>query len=104
MGLAHIYNRAFQATRLSHFANAARMWAEHALATQRKPGTGIAGFASHSFTPRPTDIILQDDTGFLTGAAGVGLALLSLLTSAAPRWDGVLLTEIPLVDLALLRR
>jgi hypothetical protein len=45
MGLAHIYNRAFQATGRTPFADAARKWAERAL-LQRQPGAGIGGFQS----------------------------------------------------------
>jgi hypothetical protein len=38
----------------------------------------------------------KDDPGFLTGSAGIGLALLAATTAVAPDWDRVLLTAIPI--------
>jgi hypothetical protein len=35
------------------------------------------------------------DAGFLTGAAGIGLALLASVTSVEPEWDRLLLVAIP---------
>jgi hypothetical protein len=37
----------------------------------------------------------SDETGFLTGAAGIGLALLAALTPVEPEWDRVLLLSFP---------
>jgi hypothetical protein len=36
----------------------------------------------------------EEDPSFLTGAAGIGLALLAMVAPTPPRWDGVLLTAI----------
>jgi lantibiotic modifying enzyme len=70
-GLAHIYNRAFQATARTEFANAARDWAT-----------------------RTVEQALAKDCSRLTGASGIGLGLLSMVASSAPIWDGVLLTDL----------
>jgi hypothetical protein len=48
------------------------------------PATAAAG----------SDLGWQDDPGFLTGAAGVGLALLAATTPVEPAWDRLLLTAI----------
>jgi lantibiotic modifying enzyme len=87
-GLAHIYNRAFQSTRAAEYEAAARRWADHALA-QRQPGVGLAGYKSWG-AEGPLD-----DASFLSGIAGIGLALLALVTPVAPTWDALLLTSIP---------
>jgi lantibiotic modifying enzyme len=88
MGLAHLYNRAFQATREPRFAGTARRWAEFALAKQRAPGKGIAGFFDSTEDA-------GGDPGLLVGAAGAGAVLLALVSASRPRWDGALLLDIP---------
>jgi class I lanthipeptide synthase len=92
-GLAHMYNRAFQATGISAFAEAARRWVDEGLTTYRDPGSGIAGFRVPSHSGRESEWI--DDPGLLTGVSGIGLALLGMVAPAEPRWDAILLTEIP---------
>ena len=36
-----------------------------------------------------------DDPGLLTGATGVGLALLAAATAIEPAWDRILLVSVP---------
>jgi hypothetical protein len=98
-GVAHIFNRLHQATAedpLSPLAEAARTWFGHTLAL-RRPGMGIGGF--QAWLPLSPDGIAElgwlDDPGFLTGSAGIGLALLAATTDIAPDWDRILLTAIP---------
>jgi NADPH-dependent ferric siderophore reductase len=57
----------YQATGDARFAHAARRWADHALS-----GDGVG-------------------LGLLMGSAGVGLALLAMLTDIPPAWDRALL-------------
>jgi lantibiotic modifying enzyme len=85
-GVAHIFNRLYQATGDSRLADASRRWLTHAL-DLRRPGDGVAGFVAGG------DGI--DDRGFLTGAAGVGLALIAACTDIEPAWDRVLLLDVP---------
>ena len=80
LGLAHLYNRIHQAGGGEPFADAARLWYRLGLET-RKPEGGIAGFKA--------------DPSFLTGAAGIGLALLAAVTPVEPEWDRLLLVAIP---------
>ncbi len=72
-GLAHIFNRLYQATGQAAFRAAAEEWLQRAMA---------------SWCP---DAELASRPGLLSGAAGVGLALLAASTSHEPRWDRLFL-------------
>jgi class I lanthipeptide synthase len=74
-GLAHLYNRLWQASGDGELADAARRWYEITLALHE-------GARS-------------DDTSFLTGATGIGLALLAGLGAAEPIWDRALAASLP---------
>jgi lantibiotic biosynthesis protein len=84
-GLAHIFNRLYQATRSPVLHAAADSWLEHVLDAWR-PGVGVG-----SFVPPAGEGRLTPQPGFLTGAAGVGLVLLAACTPLEPRWDRLLL-------------
>ena len=57
---------------------------------RHRPGTGIGGF--RVFTPGDDGgMAWRDEPGFLTGAAGVALALLGAITDVPPDWDRALL-------------
>jgi hypothetical protein len=88
-GLGHLFNRLFQSTGDPAFREAALHWLERALA-MRRPGSGVGGFQSAAFT-ESGEVIWRDDSSFLTGAAGIGLALLAAITPVEPEWDRVLL-------------
>jgi len=62
IGLAHIFNRLYQANGEPVFREAARRWFGHVL-----------------------------DESQLEGAAGIGLALLAAMTPLEPRWDRLFL-------------
>ncbi len=66
-GVAHIYNRFYQSTGEPAFGVVARRWFERLLAM-----------------PAP------DEPGLLSGAAGVGLALLAAVGEIEPAWDRAL--------------
>jgi hypothetical protein len=68
-GLAHIFNRLYQATGQSVFRSAAEEWLQHLVET---------------WCP-------DAEPGLLTGAAGVGLVLLAASTPHEPRWDRLFL-------------
>lgn len=90
-GLAHLYNRIYQAGHDERFADAARLWYRRGL-DMRRPERGIAGFESWEFGA-DWQLAWQSDPGFLAGAAGVGLALLAGLTPVEPEWDRLLLLD-----------
>jgi hypothetical protein len=96
-GLAHLYNRIHQATAAAGdgglFAEAARYWVGHGLGL-RNPERPLAGFAA--WQPlQDQELGWVDDPGFLTGVAGIGLALLGALTDIEPEWDRLLQVDIP---------
>lgn len=87
-GLGHLFNRMYQTTGDEELRDAARTWFRRALA-MRTPGAGIAGYLAWSAT-QPGERSWQSDPGFLTGAAGIGLALLGAVSEVEPAWDRVL--------------
>ncbi len=92
-GLAHVFNRLFQATGEDAFLKAARFWFGQAL-EMRKPGAGIAGFAP--WYPKGAERDVRRTTcGFLMGGSGIALALLAAITDLEPRWDRLLLASVP---------
>ncbi len=75
-GTAHLFNRLFQATGEPIFESAAVTWFLRTLDLAR-----TAPIAA--------------DPGFLTGGAGIGLALLAAIHPSEPEWDRLLLSSIP---------
>ena len=89
-GLGLLSARWYHATGDATFRDDAVQWFRRTL-EQRRPGEGVAGFSvmnapQHRLEPAP---------GFLFGAAGIGLALLSAIAVRSPGWDRVLLTSDP---------
>jgi hypothetical protein len=93
-GAAHIFNRMYQATGDTSFKDAARYWLERTL-DMRQPDVGIAGYRFLRGTAKSGPPVWEDTPGFLTGVAGVGLALLAATSDVEPTWDRVLLVPIP---------
>lgn len=92
-GLAHLFNRLHQATGDDLFAQTARVWIREGLRFH-EPGRGVAGFAAWD-AREGGDPTWRPDSGFLTGSAGIGLALLAAATPHEPAWDRVLLADVP---------
>lgn len=88
-GLGHIFNRLYQATGDETLREAARFWLAHTLSLQ-KPGEGCGGFLAWETTEEGEPGWLATP-GLLTGAAGVGLALLAATSPIEPAWDRALL-------------
>ncbi|HSF44241.1 MAG TPA: lanthionine synthetase LanC family protein [Thermoanaerobaculia bacterium] len=88
-GLSHLFHRLYLATGDPALLAAARRWLERTLAL-RQPGQGIGGYLRRG---RLADGRLAGipDSGFLGGAAGIGLALLAAATPVEPAWDRLLL-------------
>jgi lantibiotic biosynthesis protein len=87
LGIAHIYNRMFQLTRMEVYGQAVIDWTRKGLAL-RKLGLGPGGYYSWIPESFPHE---QSDASFLTGAVGAALALLSIISSIEPHWDRLLL-------------
>jgi hypothetical protein len=94
-GVAHLFNRLYQASGDEVFGAAARSWFARTLAF-RRAGEGIGGFLAWlpSGEDRMGPLGWLPDRGFLTGVAGIGLALLAATTPFDPAWDRTLLTTI----------
>ena len=60
----------------------------------RQPGKAIAGFPAWEVGPQG-DPIWVESMDFLTGAPGVGLALLAAVSPVEPTWDRILLVSGP---------
>jgi hypothetical protein len=87
-GIGHLFNRLYQASKQPIFRDVAISYFKEAL-RGRTPGTGVGGYR----------ILLRDadlkdrwvsSPDFLSGAAGIGLALHAALTPIEPAWDRVL--------------
>ena len=89
-GVAHLFNRMFQATGDAWLADAARRWFAQVFAMQR-PGAGIAGYQGFVEGRGGEPDTWQTNPGLLTGTAGLALALLAAATEIEPEWDRFLL-------------
>lgn len=90
-GLAHLFNRFWQASGEEVFHDAARYWIERTLEF-RVPGEGIAGFrAWHALSGSNGQ--WAADPGFLEGATGIALVLLAAASTVEPEWDRLLLVS-----------
>ncbi len=91
-GLAHLFNRLYQASGERRLADAARAWFARvlvALGERRTEGTPAWRMEQQKH-PK-----LRWQRGFLNGDAGIGLALLAAVSPQEPRWDRVLLISLP---------
>lgn len=94
--LAHLFNRFHHAGGGADgelFAGAARDWYRRGL-DLRQPDRPLGGFVAWG-PKEDREMTWLDDAGFLTGAAGIGLALLAGLTDIEPEWDRLLQVDIP---------
>ncbi|HEV7508966.1 MAG TPA: lanthionine synthetase C family protein [Thermoanaerobaculia bacterium] len=88
-GLAHVFHRLFRATGDETLREAALFWLQRTL-EMRQPGLGPGGFRRADYDAADQRIWTAD-SGFLTGAAGIGLALLAAISPVEPEWDRLLL-------------
>ncbi len=84
-GVAHILNRMYQDSGDAELEHAARVWFGRVVEEARE-GQGVGGYR---FAREDGGSVA--DPSILTGAAGVGLALLAAATPVAPDWDRLLL-------------
>ncbi|MBK9035333.1 MAG: lanthionine synthetase C family protein [Myxococcales bacterium] len=96
-GLAHIFNRLFQATGDERLGASARRWFERLLSMHR-PGEGIGGFQTLQIHDGVD--VWVDDPHMLSGAVGIALALLAATTAVEPAWDRTLLCDLAPKELA----
>jgi len=82
-GIMHIYNRAFHYTGNETFKELTQYWAGHTL-DMAKFDDGYAGYKAWH-TEKYGGWVAE--TGLLEGVAGIGLALVSLISDIEPKWD-----------------
>ena len=92
-GLGHLYNRMYQATSDDVMKQAALNWFQRTLAL-RRAGEGIGGFSTWSFELK-REGEWQADPCWLTGSAGIGLALMAGISEIEPVWDRAMLLSGP---------
>lgn len=92
-GVAHVFNRIFQATGDPTFEEAACHWFERTL-QMRHQGKGIAGYRAFHGHPRDPGGWV-DSADFLEGATGIGLSFLAATSEVEPDWDRLLLISVP---------
>jgi len=86
-GLAHIFNRLYQATGEERLREAALRWFDITL-YRRVEGRGVAGF--RVWHGDETSGKWASSIALLSGALGIGLALLAATADVAPDWDQLL--------------
>jgi hypothetical protein len=90
-GIAHLFHRMARATGDEQLYTAARAWIVETL--RMRTDVGIGGF------PRvfeaAGELELDDDASLLTGAVGVALVLHAAISEVEPRWDRLLLVDLP---------
>ena len=88
-GNLQIFRRIFEYTGEAVFQQAADAWLQQTLAYWQ-PGVGVGGFQAWS-APEGEEPGWEEDASFLSGSAGVGLALLGATTKVETAWDRLLL-------------
>jgi hypothetical protein len=90
-GVAHIFNRIYQRDGDLRCLHASREWFEWTLAMQRQE-TGVGGFVTMTKgNPKMDCHAAEARATLIDGGLGVGLSLLSALTSVEPAWDRLML-------------
>lgn len=88
-GLAHMFARLHNATRAPWLRDAAIRWYRDGFSRYRR-GESFGGFPAWDV---PTQAYVAD-AGLLSGAAGIGLALLAAVSEIEPAWDRLLLIDV----------
>lgn len=91
-GVAHLFNRLYQATGDPDMLEAALAWYRRTLDRERR-GEGLAALLS--WVREVPGEPLRGEHGFLNGLAGIGLALLAAATDVEPVWDRAMLVAVP---------
>jgi lantibiotic modifying enzyme len=89
VGIAHIYNRFYQVTGIESFRECSKFWYIKTL-EYSKFEDGIAGYKS-ARKDSDYNTTFVNAPGLLEGCAGIGLSLLSSISSIEPKWDSCFL-------------
>jgi lantibiotic modifying enzyme len=94
-GLAHIYNRMYQATGEPRLGRAAVNWLEVTLDYYRRARQAGGTWVQGNWDPGRRDLWTWTGLELVEGAAGVALVLLAAATPVEPAWDRMLLVSAP---------
>jgi len=97
-GLAHMFNRIYQAYPDQRYADAAEYWLRRTLQL-REPGKGAAGYLVWGMDSQDNPV-LTENLSILEGIAGIGLSLLAAVSNIEPCWDRMFLVDIPLPSIS----
>jgi hypothetical protein len=97
-GLAHLFNRLYQATGRPSLRRAAESWYLRTL-SYHDPANGPTGYACFIRDPLDADtnegrIIWSEAYGVAVGVTGISLVLLAGISRIAPDWDRLLAVEV----------
>jgi lantibiotic modifying enzyme len=94
-GLAHLYNRMYQATGEPTLSRAALYWLERTLGFYRRARDAGGTWVQGNWEPGQRERWTWTGTELVEGAAGVALVLLAAATSVEPTWDRMFLISAP---------
>jgi hypothetical protein len=97
-GLAHLYNRMYQATGEPRLGRAALYWLERTLGFYHRARDAGGTWVQGNWDPDRRDLWTWTGTELVEGAAGVALVLLAAATSVEPTWDRMFLVSAPTPD------
>jgi hypothetical protein len=91
-GLAHLFNRLYQASGDATLGEAARQWLQRTL-DRHHAGQGVGGFCAQGRQPDGR-LGWTEAPGLIVGATGVALALLAGSSAIEPGWDRTMLFSV----------
>jgi lantibiotic biosynthesis protein len=97
-GLAHLYNRMYQATAEPKLGRAAVYWLERTLGFYRLARDNGGSWVQGSWDPAQRERWTWTGIDLVDGAAGIALVLLAAATSVEPTWDRMFLVSAPRPD------
>jgi lantibiotic modifying enzyme len=97
-GLAHVYNRMYQATGEPTLGRAALYWLERTLGFYRLAKDAGGSWVQGNWDPGRRERWTWTGIELVEGAAGVALVLLAAATSVEPTWDRMFLVSAPRPD------
>jgi lantibiotic modifying enzyme len=97
-GLAHLYNRMYQATGEPALGRAALYWLERTLGFYRRARDAGGTWVQGNWDPGQRERWTWNGIELVEGAAGVALVLLAAATSVEPTWDRMFLVSAPKPD------
>jgi len=97
-GLAHIYNRMYQATGEAKLGAAALHWLERTLGFYRLARDTEGSWVEGNSDPGQRERWTWTGVEMVDGVVGVALVLLAAATSTEPTWDRMFLVSVPTPD------